>query len=119
MEPVFKKFPLKSLMDRLLKSQVLKETERKHRPTVEYSKSDNLLSNSQIEVGENTRFALPKLTTDQQRVALTGMKQFYVETTKYLINHLPTDNKLLRDVSFLHLNLRHSEVGHKLFVGQP
>ena len=49
MEPVFKKFPLKILMDRLLKSQVLKETEGKHLLIVEYSKSDNLLSNSQIE----------------------------------------------------------------------
>ena len=49
MEPVFKKFPLKSLMDRLLKSQVLKETEGKHLLIVEYFKSDNLLSNSQIE----------------------------------------------------------------------
>ena len=37
------------------------------------------------------------------------MKQFYVEATKYLINHLPIDNKHLRDVSFLHSNLRHSE----------
>ena len=36
---------------------------------------------------------------------------FYVETTKYLINHLPIDNKLLRDVSLLHPNLRHSEHG--------
>ena len=39
------------------------------------------------------------------------MKQFHVETTKYLINHLPIDNKHLRDVSFLHSNLRHSEHG--------
>ena len=69
-------------MGRFLKSQVLKETEGKHLLTVEYSKSGNLLSNSQIEVGENTRSALSKLTTDQQKVALTGMNQFYVETTK-------------------------------------
>ena len=101
-EPIFKKFlcffqsegplinllhyemckRLKSLMGRFLKSQVLKETEGKHLLTVEYSKSGNLLSNSQIEVGENTRSALSKLTTDQQKVALTGMNQFYVETTK-------------------------------------
>ena len=134
MELIFKKFlcffqsegPLINLLRykmckllKLLMDCFLKETEGNHLLTVEYSKSDNLPSNSQIEVGENTRFVLSKLTTDQQNVALTGMKQFYVETTKYLINHLPTDNKLLRDVSFLHLNLRHSEVGHKLFVGQP
>ena len=98
-------------MGRFLKSQVLKETEGKHLLTVEYSKSGNLLSNSQIEVGENTRSALSKLTTDQQKVALTGMNQFYVETTKQLINHLPIDNKLLRVVSFLDAKLRHSEHG--------
>ena len=51
------------------------------------------------------------LTTDQQKVALTGMKQFYVETTKQLINHLPINNKLLRDVSFLQSNIRHREHG--------
>ena len=71
------------------------------------------MSNSQIELGENTRSALSKLTTDQEKVhvALRGMKQLYVETTKYLNNHLPIDNKLLRDVSFLHPSLRHSEHG--------
>ena len=67
---------------KLLMDCFLKETEGNHLLTVEYSKSDNLLSNSQIEVGENTRSALSKLTTDQQKVALTGMNQFYVETTK-------------------------------------
>ena len=39
------------------------------------------------------------------------MKQCYVETTRYLINHLAIDNKHLRDVSFLHPNLRNSEHG--------
>ena len=39
------------------------------------------------------------------------MKQFYVDTTKYLIGHLPLDNKLLRDVSFLHPVLRDSKHG--------
>ena len=75
---------LKSLMGRFLNSQVLKPTEGKHLLTVEYSKSDNLLSNSQIELGENTRSALSKLTTDQRKVhvALRGMKQFYVETRR-------------------------------------
>ena len=66
------------LMGRFLKSQVLKETQGKHLLTAEYSKLDKLLSNSQIEVGENTYSALSKLTTDQQKVALIGIKQFYV-----------------------------------------
>ena len=39
------------------------------------------------------------------------MKQFYEETTEYLINHLLIDGKHLRDVSFLHRNLGHSEHG--------
>ena len=77
---------LKSPMGRFLNSQVLKETEGKHLLTVEYSKSDNLLSNSQIELGENTRSALSELTTDQPKVhvALRDMKQFYVETRRLL-----------------------------------
>ena len=50
-------------------------------------KSENVLSNSQMDVGENTRFALSNLSTEQRKVAFTGMKQLYVETTKYLIAH--------------------------------
>jgi len=51
--------------------------------------SVNILSNSQIEMGENTQSGLSKLTTDQQKVAV---KHF--ETWKYLIDHLAIDNKL-------------------------
>ena len=100
---------LKSLMGRFLKSQVLKETEGKHLLTVEYSKSDNLLSNSQTEVGENTGSALSELTTDQQKVALTGTKR------SFLCGDYKVPDQLLRDVFFLHPNVRHSK--HKLFVG--
>ena len=44
------------------------------------------------------------------------MKQFYVGTTKYPVGHLPLDNKLLRDVSFLHPVLRIASMEHKLYV---
>ena len=37
------------------------------------------LSFFQIEVGEKTRTALYKLTTDQQKMALKGMKHFYLD----------------------------------------
>ena len=63
-----------------------------------------------MEVGEKTRSALSKLSSDQQKIPLQGMKQFYADTTKYL-GHLPIDNKLLRDVSFLHSHLRKSDHG--------
>lgn len=53
--------------------------------------SVNILSNSQIEVVENTHSGLSMLTTNQQKVAV---KQFYVETGEYLIDHLPIDDKL-------------------------
>jgi len=102
---------LKSLMGRFLKTQVLADKERKHLLAIDYSKPDNQLSMSQMEVGEKTRSALSKLSHDQQKKALLGMKQFYVDTTKYLIGHLTLDNKLLRDVSFLHPVLRDSKHG--------
>ena len=62
---------------------------------------------------EKTRTALSKLTTDQQKIALTGMKQFYLDTTRYmyLIDHLPIENKLLRDITFLHPLLRDNHHG--------
>ena len=102
---------LKSVMHRFLKSQAIKDKEGKHLLTVEYFKPDNQLSFSQIEVREKTRTALSKLTNDQQNIALKGMKQFYLDTTKYLIDHLPIDNKLLRDIAFLHPLLRDSQHG--------
>ena len=64
-----------------------------------------------MEVGEKTRSALSKLSSDEQKIPLQGMKQFYADTTKYLVGHLPIDNKLLRDVSFLHPHLRKSDHG--------
>lgn len=69
----------------LLEEPRSRDSEEKHLLSV------NILSNSQIEVGENAHSGLSKLTTDQQKVAV---KQFYVETWKYLIDHLAIDNKL-------------------------
>ena len=130
-EPIFKKFlcpfqnegPLIHLlrdqmcellkigMHRFLKSQAINDKEGKHLLTVEYFKPDIQLSFTQIEVGEKTRTALSKLTTDQQKIVLKGMKQFYLDTTKYLIDHLPIDNKLLRDITFLNPLLRDNQHG--------
>ena len=120
-EPIFKKFLcffqnegplihllgyhmcelLKSVMHRFFKSQAI----------VEYFKPDIQLSFTQIEVREKTRTVLSKLTTDQQKIALKGMKQFYLDTTKYLIDHLLIDNKLLRDIAFLNPFLRDNQHG--------
>lgn len=102
---------LKSVMHRFLKSQAINDKEGKHLLTVEYFKPDIQLSFTQIEVGEKTRTALSKLTTDQQKIAKKGMKQFYLDTTKYLIDHLPIDNKLLRDITFLNPLLRDNQHG--------
>ena len=86
-EPIFKKFLcffqsegplihllhhtmcelLKSLMGRFLKTHVLGEKEGKHLLTIDYSKPDNQLSMSQMEVGEKTWSALSKLSDDQQK----------------------------------------------------
>ena len=102
---------LKSVMHRFLKSQAINDKEGKHLLTVEYFKPDIQFSFTQIEVGEKTRTALSKLTNDQQKIALKGMKQFYLDTTKYLLDHLPIDNKFLRDITFLNPLLRDNQPG--------
>ena len=58
---------LKSLMGRFLVTQVLADKEEKHVLAIDYSKPDNQLSMSQMEVGEKTRSALPKLSDDEQK----------------------------------------------------
>ena len=108
-EPIFKKFlcffqnegplihllrdqmcePLKLVMHRFLESQAIKDREGKQLLTVEYFKPEIKLSFSQIEVGEKTRTALSKLTTDQQKTALKGIKQFYLDTKSILLTICP------------------------------
>ena len=63
---------LKSVMHRFLKSQAIKDKQGK-----------------QIEVGEKTRTVLSKLTTDQQKTALKGIKQFYLDTKSILLTICP------------------------------
>lgn len=100
---------LKSVMGRFLKGHVFDEKYGKHLLKVEYTKPDNQLSLSRMEVGEKARSFMEKLSNDQQKVVLMGMKQFYIQVTRYLAEHLPLDSKLLRDVSILHPLLRKSE----------
>ena len=64
-----------------------------------------------MEVGEKTSTALSKLPEDKQKAPLLGMKSFYVDTTTYLVKHLPIDSKLLRDISFLLPQLRKNDRG--------
>ena len=66
---------------------------------------------SKMEVGEKTRTALSKLPEDKQKAPLLGMKSFYVNTTTYVVKHLLIVSKLLRDVSFLHPQLRKNDHG--------
>ena len=106
-------------MGRFLKSQVLEDKVGKHLLTVDCTKADHQLPISQMKVGEKTRSALSKLSSDQQKIPLQGMKQFYMGTTKYLIGHLPINNKLLRNVvyglSYIHFSER-VIMEHRLFV---
>jgi len=54
-------------MGRYLKTHVLGDKEGKHLLAIDYSKPDNQLSMSQMEVGEKTQSALSKLSDDQQK----------------------------------------------------
>ena len=97
-------------MDRFIKSQIPEDKAGKHLLTIEFTKQENQLPISKM-VGEKTHTALLKLPEDKQKAPLLGMKSFYVDTTTYLVKHLPIDSKLLRDVSFLHLQLRKNDRG--------
>ena len=59
------------------------------------------LSEPEIVIGEMTRNAMAKLTSDQQKQALLGMRSFFKVTSAQLQVKLPLDNLLLRQLGCL------------------
>ena len=59
------------------------------------------LSEPEIVIGEMARNAMAKLTSDQQKRALLGMRSFFKVTSSQLQVKLPLDNLLLRQLGCL------------------
>ncbi|KAJ8035508.1 hypothetical protein HOLleu_19214 [Holothuria leucospilota] len=99
-------------MNQFLKKDVLEGKRLRDLLQLDLSKPDVQCLDQDLEVGESAKKALAKLTVDQRKIPLHGMRSFLQVTTKYLMNKLPLHNVFLRDLNILHPEMQDVESGH-------
>ena len=67
---------------------------------------ENHLAYSELEIGEQTRQEIEKLSEEKQKKFVLGAKSFLIAVTKHLVNKLPLDNLFLRSSIVLKPDVR-------------
>ena len=67
---------------------------------------ENHLAYSELEIGEQTRQEIEKLSEEKQKKFVLGAKSFLIGATKHLVNKLPLDNLILRSSIVLKPDVR-------------
>ena len=67
---------------------------------------ENHLAYSELEIGEQTRQEIEKLSEEKQKKFALGAKSFLIAATKHLVNKLPLDNLILRSSIVLKPDVR-------------
>ena len=67
---------------------------------------ENHLAYSALEIGEQTRQEIEKLSEEKQNNFVLGAKSFLIAATKHLVNKLPLDNLSLRSSIVLKPDVR-------------
>ena len=89
------------LLRRFIRPQALANKYGSDLASIECQNVKIQLSEPEIVIGEMTRNAMAKLTSDQQKQALLGMRSFFKVTSSQLQVKLPLDNLLLRQLGCL------------------
>ena len=89
------------LLRRFIRPQALVNKYGSDLASIECQNVKIQLSEPEIVIGEMTRNAMAKLTSDQQKQALLGMRSFFKVTSSQLQVKLPLDNLLLRQLGCL------------------
>ena len=64
--------------------------------TVDVKASNNHLDVKNLEIGEETRRAVSKLSVEKQKQFVLGAKLFLMTSAKHLVDKLPLSNTILR-----------------------
>jgi len=67
---------------------------------------ENHLAYSELEIGEQTRQEIEKLSEEKQKKFVLEAKSFLIAATKHLVNKLPLDNLILRSSIVLKPDVR-------------
>ena len=89
------------LLRRFIRPQALVNKYGSDLASIECQNIKIQLSEPEIVIGKTTRNAMAKLTSDQQKQALLGMRSFFKVTSSQLQVKLPLDNLLLRQLGCL------------------
>ena len=101
---------VRKLMLRFLKSEVAENSSKKI-VQVDVQSAALQLSDSRMEIGEQTSKTLSTLQPNQHKIPLRRMRAFLQSTTKYLLTHLPIGDTFVRDLTVLHPNMQKVETG--------
>ena len=66
----------------------------------------NHLAYSELEIGEQSRQEIGKLSEEKEKKFVLGAKSFLIAATKHLVNKLPLDNLILRSSIVLKPDVR-------------
>lgn len=99
---------IRSLMARFVKPELIQGVSGHSLCKVDLSKLDNLMSLETMKVGEETRKAIrdSKLKSSEVSLFQFDARKFLTLVVKYLVDRVPLDSKLLRNLQCLHPLMR-------------
>ena len=94
-----------------LKAEVVGEKEGAALHAIDCDKGDNWLQSRDMEIGSGTKHALAVLPDDKEKIVRLDMRKSLKVMGKYLKDHLPLRNAILRDLQCLHPLARKADAG--------
>ena len=93
-------------MGRFIKKKVSMNKDGKKLGTIDVKASNNHLDVKDLEIGEETRRAVNKLSVEKQKQFVLRAKLFLMISAKHLVDKLPLSNTILRCCRYMKPNAR-------------
>ena len=93
---------MRTCLRMFLKAEVIREKEGAELHAIDCDKGDNWLQSRDMEIGSGTKCALAVLSDVKKKTVRMDMRKSIKVMGKYLKDHLPLRNAILRDLQCLH-----------------
>ena len=94
------------LLGRFIRKDLLVNKAARKLSKIRLEVLENHLAYSELEIGEQTRQEIEKLSEEKQKKFVLEAKSFLIAATKHLVNKLPLDNLILRSSILLKPDVR-------------
>ena len=102
---------MRTCLRMFLKAEVVGEKEGAELHAIDCDKGDNWLQGRDMEIGSGTKRTLAILPDDRKKTIRLDMRKSLKVMGKYLQDHLPLKNAVLRDLQSLHPLARKADAG--------